>query len=525
MIVSMVPTKKLNVDNRNKPEIFLGKDVLELLSSSVYINPLTVYREYIQNATDAIDEAVELGLFSSVDEGIIKINLDYANRRVVIRDNGCGLANKDFSERMVTFGASQKRGTDARGYRGVGRLSSLGYVQQLVFRSRANGDSKVLEAKWDGHVIRKMMIPNDLDIDLNKVVQEALTVKNIDPDGYPEHFFEVELIKPRRIANDKLLNEAEIEAYICQVCPCPFAPTFSYGNKITEALATHGKAGKYYKIIINGNQNPVYRPYQDCIEYSDLRKAKLTKLKIFEIDGIDGNIAAVVWFIHHEYMGAIPSSLGVKGLRARIGNIQIGDDRLFIEIFPEDRFCSWTIGEVHVLDGRAVPNSRRDEFEINIHLENIIGNLRPLGLEIARKCRLSSQKRNREKLFKQAYNKIKEKLDIIVQGAVSEDRANALKSEINIHLNEMYKTLDFDHFSEEDLSWFRNQLTTIQNAIKICISNSKENFFNSFPTEKRANYKEIIDLIYECSTNRVVAKNLVDRILNRLGENQNTNTN
>jgi HSP90 family molecular chaperone len=35
--------------------IFIGKDILKLLSTSRYIDPLTMYREYIQNAADAHD--------------------------------------------------------------------------------------------------------------------------------------------------------------------------------------------------------------------------------------------------------------------------------------------------------------------------------------------------------------------------------------------------------------------------------------------------------------------------------------
>ena len=37
--------------------IIVGKDILELLSSSMYVDPLTIYCEYIQNAADALDDA------------------------------------------------------------------------------------------------------------------------------------------------------------------------------------------------------------------------------------------------------------------------------------------------------------------------------------------------------------------------------------------------------------------------------------------------------------------------------------
>ena len=38
-------------------DIVIGKDILELLSSSMYVDPMTIYREYVQNAADSIDEA------------------------------------------------------------------------------------------------------------------------------------------------------------------------------------------------------------------------------------------------------------------------------------------------------------------------------------------------------------------------------------------------------------------------------------------------------------------------------------
>ena len=513
----MVKAEHLVANYFEKPKIFVGKDVLEILSSSVYVNPLSVFREYIQNATDAIDKAVETGLLPSVDEGMIKINLDHINRRVIVRDNGCGLSNNEFIAGMLTFGASEKKGTNARGFRGVGRLSSLGYVQQLIFRSRANGDKKVIEARWDGHVIKKILASNDNNADLNSTIQKAVIFKDLNPEVYPPHFFEVELIKPRRIANDKLLNEYEIEAFISQVCPCPFAPAFSFGEEINRTLAPYGRAGKLYNIHINEKEKPVYRPYQDHIEYSDMRKACLHGLKSFEIEGLDGNIAAVGWLIHHDYQGAIPSTLGVRGLRARIGNIQIGNDRLFLEIFPEERFCSWTIGEVHILDRRIVPNSRRDEFEINVHLENIIAHLRPLGSEIARKCRGSSQKRNRIKLFNLAAGKVKEKLDILTQGAVSDHHTKSLNTEIDTHILEMHQSLEFELFNVEDHRLLKSQLSCLEKKVEDYITKTKGDVFDSFPTCKRDIYKEVIDLIYDCSTNKVVAKNLVDRIIFNLG--------
>ena len=514
----MLELKKADEQYLDDTEVFIGKDVLELLSSSMYVNPLSIFREYIQNSTDGIDDAVSAGLLSNTDDGRININLDHIDRRVIIRDNGIGVSNKDFAFKMLSFGASGKRGTDARGFRGVGRLSGLGYVQKLIFRSRSAGDDKVLEASWDGRTIKRVLSTETEKNDLKSIVSEAIDLKSLEPEDYPPHFFEVEIVKPRRIANDRLLNEVEIASFIGQVCPCPFSPSFSFGKEINEHLKEHGRAGRSYNIFINDEEEPVYRPYADKIKYSDYKEAGLKSLKTFKIDTIDGDLAAIGWLIHHDYEGAIPSTTGVRGLRARVGNIQVGNDRLFVDIFPEERFCSWTIGEIHILDGRVVPNGRRDEFENNTHLDNIVAYLRPLGAEVARECRVSSTIRQRQKMFSFSADRVSEKVEILKQGAISNNMARSISSEISPHLEEMRKLANFDLFENLEKEGIKKKLASLEEEVlaikkKLALVKSKQDNLAN-----REIYEEVFDLIYECSANKVVAKALVDRILSRLSE-------
>ena len=48
--------------NNISKQITVGKDILELLTSEMYLDPLTIYREYIQNSVDSIEKAVSKGL-------------------------------------------------------------------------------------------------------------------------------------------------------------------------------------------------------------------------------------------------------------------------------------------------------------------------------------------------------------------------------------------------------------------------------------------------------------------------------
>lgn len=51
-------------------ESIIGKNVIESLTTGMYENPLFVYREYIQNAADAVDHAVKSGVLQKGEEAI-----------------------------------------------------------------------------------------------------------------------------------------------------------------------------------------------------------------------------------------------------------------------------------------------------------------------------------------------------------------------------------------------------------------------------------------------------------------------
>jgi hypothetical protein len=116
----------------------------------------------------------------------------------------------------------------------------------------------------------------------------------------------------------------------------------------------------------------------------------------------DSGVAAVGWLLHHEYLGAIPSRARIKGVRLRSGDIQIGDDQVLEAYFPEPRFNSWTVAELHVVDPHVIPNARRDHFEQNVHFNDLTAQFEPLARQIARRCREASIERNRFKALQSA---------------------------------------------------------------------------------------------------------------------------
>ena len=379
----------------NQP-VVVGKDILELLSSAMYVDPLSIFREYVQNAADSLDEATELGLYKKGGKPTIKITLNQSQalRIATVRDNGAGIPKAQFERILTAIGGSRKRGTPARGFRGVGRLAGLGYCQQLVMRSKTADDSRVSCMYWDCKRLKELL-RDPADLSLDEILHQIVETETVAADGLPAHFFEVEMRNVIRHKNDLLLNEPALDSYLGQVGPVPFHPSFTFGKEIEEHLAKHN-AAKTYTVTLNGN--PVYRPHRNTYEARPKVNGTFSRLEFFEVQGVSSGTDAVGWILHSDYLGAIPDQHGIKGLRLRSGNIQIGDSRLVDGVFPEARFNAWTVGECHILSPKLVPNARRDDFEQNNHYANLLTHVIPKGKEIAKACRDSSAERTRQRL-------------------------------------------------------------------------------------------------------------------------------
>lgn len=374
--------------------VVVGKDVLELLSSAMYVDPLCIYREYVQNAADAIDEAQSQYLYSKKLRPRIDISINITERSIKIRDNGVGVPPNAFARRLTSLGASKKRGSNARGFRGVGRLSGLAYCQQLIFRSKSPNGPRVWEVRWDCRRLKELLNDHKFAGDLNDVMFDILEFNTFEDAASPPHFFEVELRNVNRLKNDILLNETAVENYLSQVGPVPFAKTFSFGRRISSYLAKYG-VGASYSIYLNGSPKSLCRRFDNIFAAKRTLDDKFTNAEFFEIPAINGELDGVGWILHHNYYGALPDSLGIKGLRLRLGNIQIGDDKIFESTFREPRFNSWSVGEIHIVSSRLLPNGRRDALEQSVHQQNLINHVTPRAKSIVRLCRNKSAERNR----------------------------------------------------------------------------------------------------------------------------------
>ncbi|MCY3734982.1 MAG: ATP-binding protein [Gemmatimonadaceae bacterium] len=361
----------------------VGANILSLVTIGMYQNPLAIYREYLQNSSDAV-AASEVG-------GRVDIEIDPSSRGIRIRDDGPGLPQSEAARALVAVGDSSKtRGVD-RGFRGIGRLSGLAFAESVTFRTRCRGRKRITQVVWNGGTLREKVLEGAT---VKSILEECVDITTAPGDCFPEHFFEVEVSGVSRHAAGQLLNMDAVRAYVAEVCPVPLSSAFPFSGTVDNFLASHGR-GFSLEVGVNGVDLPLQRLDHASIAFSETVSDAFVELETFEVASISGDrVAAVGWLAHSGYRGAIPRSLGVRGLRARAGDIQVGGENVFDHLFPEERFNRWCVGEVHVLDPRISPNGYRTYFEPGAHTRNLENHLTAVARRVAGRCRQNSSVRH-----------------------------------------------------------------------------------------------------------------------------------
>jgi hypothetical protein len=499
--------------NRTAP-LVVGKDILELLSTSMYVDAMTLYREYVQNAADAIDQARESRILNSAAPGKVDIFIDPGKRSVVIRDNGCGIPSADFEQRLSSFGASTKRGTAARGFRGVGRLAAIGCCQELVFRSRFAGEHSGNEMRWDCRQV-KTVLKAAANTGLEEVVNSCVQTRPVPAAHLGEHGFEVEMRGIVRHRNDVLLNPLAVYEYLAQVAPVPFSPDFKLGYSIREVLGTILGAGEL-QIMIVGCPDPVFKPHRDSIVLSSGDRITFREVEPVRIPANDGGDAGLGWILHHEYKGAIPLPQ-LRGLRLRAGNIQVGGSDLLQDHFQEPRFNSWSVGEIHTLDQRIVPNGRRDHFEQNVHFDNLVNHLSVVARNIGSRCRSSSAQRNWIRKFDQHHSRVNEHLKVLQQGAVGESGSRLIQAEIALEFEQMKRIARKENLSDVMRAQLESDIAALAKLIaKFPHTARTHKRLKKLSPVKRHVYEHAFSLIYKHCQERSFAQRLVEAMLSEI---------
>lgn len=370
-------------------ELIIGKYTLESLTNGMYASPLDLYREYIQNAVDSIDNAAKTS-FGKKEIFEIAVTIDRDNNTISIYDNGQGLSVKNAVSTLIDIGNSSKQRTINRGFRGIGRLAGLGYCDELIFSTSFVGEQKKTIVRYNAKLLKELLlVSNDKNVSVHDVMRQIISVHEIE-EKESKHYFEVKMIGASR--KDGLLDIEKVRDYLIQHAPLPYNEQFRWKSPIEEKVKIAGYVIPNYCICFNGEK--LYKPYLDCF-VSD-RVKKITdniqdiSVKPFYRDGI---LSAVLWYANTNFYGTINDN-SIKGIRIRQGNILIGDRSTCNTFFKEERFNGWLVGELHVLDSELIANSRRDDFEKNDAYYSFVEMIREWAYSVSKEIRKISYERS-----------------------------------------------------------------------------------------------------------------------------------
>ena len=344
------------------------------------------------------------------------------------------------------------------------------------------------------------------------VIWECVTVEKLAGLDQPKHFFEVQITGIGRYAAGLILNRNAVRNYIAEVCPVPFAATFPLASEIKDLLEK-GKRPLVLNVILDGEVSPVTRRFSELIRFSEDRTDSFTELEEVEVPSLDrSRSAAVGWIAHSSYLGAIPKRYGIRGLRARIGNIQIGDETIFDTFFPEERFNRWCVGEIHILDPRIVPNGRRDFFESGPHVRNLENHIRTIARRISGRCRTASSLRHKERRFQTSLRQIEEAFDLAASGYLSNKDAQGMVNRTMNYIQEIREKISATngHVGErfEQLEALERKLGSFQPP---CETTSLRGIKES----EVAAYRKVFQTLAEISPSPGAAKEMIEAVLER----------
>lgn len=375
-------------------DIIIGKHTLESLTSGMYSDPYVVFREYIQNSVDSIDEAIQNGILNFGEEQVV-VRLDSTENKIIIVDNGLGIPEAYVESTLISIGNSKKASDNARGFRGIGRLAALSYCKTLSFKTSFKGETVATQITIDALKLSEILADNSRDNVTITDVLESVYKLSIIEEAEEQHYFSVCLEGVD--VNSGLLSHERVVEYLSQNAPVPYNPNFVWGEEIIRRLKKEGLKIDSYNIRVEyGNRNiNIYKPYKDefVVDKGKNIIDIVQDIEIIKIPNGSDNFAAIGWVARTNYRGSIYEK-SIKGIRLRKGNILIGDHQTLNIIFKDARFNGWSIGEIFAIDKMLVPNARRDNFEKNSAYFSLFEQLTTLAVGITRDIRTASLKRN-----------------------------------------------------------------------------------------------------------------------------------
>ena len=358
-----------NMQNIKNPVI--GIDLLKMLMLQLYSNPRCIYREYIQNALDSINEAVRIGVLKQVKDGRVSISITKDD--IIIEDNGTGICSDKAVKFLTDIANSFKDGIDTAGLYGVGRLSGGGYCEILEFETTSKGEDVATIVSIDTKILRQLIETKSIEVSAEDAMREICSTQTI-PAKIEEHKF---IVRLKKVINsrDILLDVDEIKNYITEYAPIDYSVLFnSLINSCpqTEFVTRHKQIDKI-RVSLN--------------DYSDIEKGygvkvvgtddTIEKIRYFELPKHSkyGSLGWG-WYAVTEFSVQINEEKdNCAGIRLRKHNISL-DKNILNSCFKESRGNKYFYGEIFITNDNIVPDSGRQGLAAGEEADALIAEIK-----------------------------------------------------------------------------------------------------------------------------------------------------
>jgi len=357
-------------------KVEVGVGILETLTSSLYEDPIILFREYVQNSLDASRRSKEEG--KDISNFIIEITVDKKDKKIVIADNGYAIVTEMFQEEMTSISRSRKK-KNMSGFRGIGRLSAMPFCARLIFESKAEGENMVNYFEWEGkkytQILDQVAENNSSNLLQDRLGEIAKTYAT-HTDKVSDHYFKV-TIQNYDKEIEKMLNGKTFMIGLKKLLPLKYSEAFTSSIKIADK----------YRELFDDDLNQ----YMCDVKYNGtmLRKEYTNELignsgiQFIEMKTINPitsqkETLGAMWFSFNKLIAVNTEwkKRGIHGILVRSKNMLMGGNDSFADqsIRSDNVFTSYNelviqlggiSGEFLISSGRLKDNARRDWFKVD----------------------------------------------------------------------------------------------------------------------------------------------------------------
>ena len=331
-----------------------GKKLLKICMGDIYPNPMVVYREYVQNSCDSLQEAERQGLFGNNVQKIVSITIN--SNSISIHDRGIGVKSENIITSLIDLSFSQKNGDNIGRY-GIGRLTGAKYCDELVFETSAFGETKKSIVHFNAQKAREI-IESDEEMECTEVMEKVTTFTQED-EKQDMHYFRVTM---NNVFESHLLDKEGAKRYLAETVPVDFSSSFK-DYLLKPAFDENTGFKKLYEkvpccnVMLDGA--PIKKLYESSVTNSTNQEERVGKIRFFKLEN-EEEILAWGWYAMTVTAKQFLSTVPFRKIRLRQLNMAVGDLTYFDNLYKKDADAPYFIGEIYATHPKIEPTTGRE---------------------------------------------------------------------------------------------------------------------------------------------------------------------